>query len=175
VQVHRKLRLTAPSLHLCVNLMDRYLVLRNSIQRAELQLVAITSLMIASKYEEIFSPPVRDFVYVTDSSFSLDDILEKENDILDTLDYRLSVPTCHHFLLRFLFLSSASVMVQLASRFYIDRVLQEHEHLAFRPSLLSLAAVCLAINNPEVAYSVGDSIDGNPGIVSYRAYKCCGG
>ena len=38
--------------------------------RGRLQLVGVTCMLIASKYEEIFAPQVEDFVYITDSTYS---------------------------------------------------------------------------------------------------------
>lgn len=45
------------------------------IARTKLQLVGVSSMLIASKYEEIYAPEVRDFVYITDKAYSKEDIL----------------------------------------------------------------------------------------------------
>ena len=39
-------------------------------QRGKLQLVGVTALMIAAKYEEIYPPTVNDFVYITDNTYN---------------------------------------------------------------------------------------------------------
>ena len=42
---------------------------QNSVQRGKLQLVGVTALMIAAKFEEIFPPPIKEFVYITDNTY----------------------------------------------------------------------------------------------------------
>ena len=46
--------------------------------RGRLQLVGVTCMFIASKYEEIFAPRVEDFVYITDSTYSETEVLQME-------------------------------------------------------------------------------------------------
>lgn len=60
VEVHKKFELTPESLYLTVNILDRFLSLK-SVPRRELQLVGISSMLIACKYEEIWAPEV--FIY----------------------------------------------------------------------------------------------------------------
>jgi hypothetical protein len=45
----------------------------------------VTALLIASKYEEIYPPELKDFVFITDRAYSRDDVLEMEFNILSTL------------------------------------------------------------------------------------------
>jgi len=37
-----------------------------------LQLIGVTAMHIAAKYEEIYAPEVRDYVYITDEAYSKD-------------------------------------------------------------------------------------------------------
>lgn len=39
-------------------------------------------MLIASKYEEIYAPEVRDFVYITDKAYTKEEILNMETEIL---------------------------------------------------------------------------------------------
>jgi hypothetical protein len=48
------------------------------INRKKLQLVGVTAMFIASKYEEIYAPEVKDFAYVTDSAYTKNEILSME-------------------------------------------------------------------------------------------------
>lgn len=57
IEVHRKFELMPETLYLAVNIMDRFLAVK-MIRRTELQLVGISSMLIASKYEEIWAPEV---------------------------------------------------------------------------------------------------------------------
>lgn len=149
IEVHMKFRLEQETLYLCINILDRYLS-RVRVERKQLQLVGVTALLIASKYEEIYPPEVKDCVYITDRAYTRQDILDMEATILAELQFNLTVPNAYPFLQRFLFIVNATSTMSIASRYYLDRMLQEHDVLQFRPSLLAAAVVCLAINHPEI-------------------------
>lgn len=57
VEVHRKFELMPETLYLTINIMDRFLAVK-VVPRKELQLVGISSMLIACKYEEIWAPEV---------------------------------------------------------------------------------------------------------------------
>ncbi len=44
-------------------------------------------MMIAAKYEEIYAPEVKDYVWITDKAFTKDEILKKEFEVLSKLDF----------------------------------------------------------------------------------------
>lgn len=46
-------------------------------------------MLIITKYEEIYPPTVKDFVYITDNAYSREEVLEMESEILQTLDFDL--------------------------------------------------------------------------------------
>lgn len=58
-------------------------------------------MLIATKYEEIYPPLLKDFVFITDNVFSADEILEMELDILVALDFDIQLTTSYRFLERF--------------------------------------------------------------------------
>jgi len=59
VEVHAKFKLRTETLYLTVNIIDRFLQER-SLSRSKLQLLGCTGMLLASKYEEIYAPEVRD-------------------------------------------------------------------------------------------------------------------
>ena len=69
VEVHLKFKLVPETLYLVVNLIDRYLA-KKEVTRSKLQLVGVTALFIATKYEEIYPPELRDLVYICDRAYS---------------------------------------------------------------------------------------------------------
>jgi Cyclin, N-terminal domain len=73
VEVHLKFKLVPETLYLTVNLIDRYLE-RQEVSRPKLQLVGVTSLLIASKYEEIYPPELRDLVYICDRAYTRSEV-----------------------------------------------------------------------------------------------------
>lgn len=60
IEVHRKFELTPETLYLTINIVDRYLSVK-TVPRKELQLVGISSMLLASKYEEIWAIEVNIF------------------------------------------------------------------------------------------------------------------
>lgn len=142
-------RLVPETLYLCVNLIDRYCQLVD-IKRSELQLVGVTALLIACKYEEIYPPEVRDCVYITDRAYLRQQVLDMEQDILSKLEFRITVPTAYPFLCRYLDLVDAPKLVRHAASFYMERTLQEHDLLHYRPSSVAASAVILAMRNPSI-------------------------
>jgi len=149
VEVHMKFRLVPETLYLCVNIIDRYCSTK-PVKRAHLQLVGVTALLVACKYEEIYPPEVRDCVYITDRAYSRKQVLDMEQDILKTLNFKVTVPTAHPFLVRFLHIAKASEFTRSAATYYLERTLQEHDMLKFAPSLVCASAVVLALNNPDL-------------------------
>lgn len=149
VEVHMKFRLVPETLFLCINIIDRYCS-QVKVRRAKLQLVGVTALLIACKYEEIYPPEVRDCVYITDSAYQREEVLDMEQDIVHKLGFRITVPTAYPFLQRFLKLLKATPHVRHAASYYTERTLQEHDMLRYRPSLICASAVVLAYNNPDI-------------------------
>ena len=68
VEVHLKFKLVAETLYLTVSLIDRFLE-REQIPRNKLQLVGVTAMFVACKYEEVFPPACSDFVFVSDKLY----------------------------------------------------------------------------------------------------------
>lgn len=101
IEVHLKFKMKPSTLFICVNIADRYLS-KVFVERNQLQLVGITSLMIAAKYEEIYPPPIGDFVYITDNAYSKKELLSKELEILAVLDFDMTFPISFIFLESFL-------------------------------------------------------------------------
>lgn len=68
-EVHNQFSLEIETYHMTVSMIDRFLQANNSTPRRFLQLVGVTCLFTASKYEELMPPEISDFVYVTGKKF----------------------------------------------------------------------------------------------------------
>ena len=86
IDVHAKFKLLSETLFIAVNLIDRYMSIKN-IDKDSVQLLGISALFIAAKYEEIYPPTVKDFVYVAQNQFAGPKILEMEKQILFALQF----------------------------------------------------------------------------------------
>jgi hypothetical protein len=71
LEVHYKFKLCQQTLYLAISVLDRFLSMSNEpVARRELQLVGITSLLVAAKYEELFVPELRDLAYICDGAYT---------------------------------------------------------------------------------------------------------
>ena len=88
IDVQRKFRLRHHTIFIAVNLIDRTLE-KVLIQKSQLQLLGITSLFIASKYEEIYPPPLKEYTYVCADAYNDEDLLKMEALIFEAIDFNL--------------------------------------------------------------------------------------
>jgi hypothetical protein len=65
IDVHAKFKLEPNTLFMATNIIDRFLS-KERIPRKQLQLAGVAAMLIACKFEEIYAPEVRDFVYISD-------------------------------------------------------------------------------------------------------------
>jgi len=143
VEVHLKFKLVPETLYLTVNIIDRFLE-KQEVSRQKLQLVGVTALLLASKYEEIYPPELRDLVYICDRAYTRNDILEMEELILRVLQYQITIPSAHAFLVRFLKAAHADKKMVQISCYILDGTLQSYNLLHYLPSQLAAAAVYVA-------------------------------
>ena len=143
VDAHRVFRLLPETLYLCINLLDRYLS-RVEVDRSSLQLVGISCLLIATKYEEVYCLAVADCVHVCDKAYSSSDVLEMEWEVLTSLEFDITVPTSYSFLSRFLKSASADEKTARLANFLLDGTLQNYKLLQYLPSQLAAASVMIA-------------------------------
>ena len=68
--------------------------------KGELQLVGVSAMFVAGKYEEMYCTEIGDYVYITDKAYSKLQIRRMEVKMLQTLDYYISYPLPLHFLRR---------------------------------------------------------------------------
>jgi len=100
VEVHRKFKLVPATYFLAINILDRFLS-KTQIGRKQLQLCGCACLWISSKYHEIYSPEMDDFVYISDRAFTDTQIIAMEIEILKSVNFVLTVPTLLHYTERY--------------------------------------------------------------------------
>ncbi|GER33857.1 cyclin [Striga asiatica] len=133
VEVHLRFDLMEETLFLTVTLLDRYLSLE-SIRKNEMQLVGLTALLLASKYEDFWHPRVTDLISISAESYSRDEMLKMEKAILKKLKFRLNEPTPYVFMLRFLKAAQSDMKLCLV----------EYEALNYKASMLCASAIYVA-------------------------------
>ena len=88
------------SVHTVYMFIIQFFFQRNRVEKCKLQLVGVTAMLIASKYEEMYAPEVRDFEYITDKAYSSAEIRAMEILMLKDMEYSFGNPLCLHFLRR---------------------------------------------------------------------------
>lgn len=86
IDVHRKFKLVPEALYVTVFLLDQYMA-KKQITKTQLQLLGVTTLWIAAKYEEIYPPELHDFLLVSENKFTRKEVIEMEKDMLTTLNF----------------------------------------------------------------------------------------
>ncbi|KAI3812526.1 hypothetical protein L1987_17236 [Smallanthus sonchifolius] len=148
VEVCEEYGLASETFYLTVALIDIYLS-KKCIGKRRLQLVGITCMLVASKYEEICAPRVEEFCFITDSTYTRAEVLEMEHQILDVLSFQLYVPTIKKFLRRFLLAAQSSykapvIELEFLANYLAELAQIEYSFLKFLPSLIAASAVYLA-------------------------------
>ncbi|KAK4761807.1 hypothetical protein SAY87_029691 [Trapa incisa] len=148
VEVSEEYKLASDTLYLTVNLIDRFLS-QKSVEKLKLQLLGVTCMLIASKYEEICAPRVEEFCLITDNTYTKQEVLKMESLVLNLLHFQLSVPTIKPFLRRFiqaahLSYRESSIELEFLANFLAELTLIEYSFLKFLPSLVAASSIFLA-------------------------------
>uniref|UniRef100_A0A8C3PNR7 Cyclin B2 n=1 Tax=Calidris pygmaea TaxID=425635 RepID=A0A8C3PNR7_9CHAR len=143
VQVHSGLGLMQETLYMCVAILDRFLQ-SHPVPRKTLQLVGVTALFLASKYEELMCPCVDDFVYITDNAYTSDEVREMEIMILKELNFSIGRPLPLHFLRRASKAGEADVRQHTLAKYLMELTLIDYDMVHHRPSEIAAAALCLS-------------------------------
>jgi G2/mitotic-specific cyclin 1/2 len=143
LEVHTRFRLLPETLFLAVNIIDRFLSSK-IVQLDRLQLVGVTAMFIASKYEEVLSPHVQNFRHVADDGFTEEEILSAERFVLAALNYDLSYPNPMNFLRRISKADNYDIQTRTLGKYLLEIGCLDHRFLAHPPSQVAAAAMYLA-------------------------------
>ncbi|KFZ66186.1 G2/mitotic-specific cyclin-B1, partial [Antrostomus carolinensis] len=144
VQVQIKFRLHQETLYMAVAIIDRYLQ-NNAVSKRMLQLVGVTAMFIATKYEEVFPPNIGDFAYVTDHTYTNLQIRKMEMNILQALDFRVGHPLPPHFLRRASKIAEVDFEQHVLAKYLMELSIVDYDMVHFPPSKTAAAASCLAL------------------------------
>ncbi|KAG4391951.1 hypothetical protein GLYMA_04G043700v4 [Glycine max] len=148
VEVAEEYKLLSDTIFLSVSYIDRVLSI-NPVSKPRLQLLGISSMFIASKYEEISPPHVEEFCFITDNTYDKTEVVSMEADILKALNFELGNPTVKTFLRRFTGIAcenkkASSLQFEFMSYYLAELSLLEYCCLKFLPSLVAASVVFLA-------------------------------
>lgn len=137
LQVHFRYHMLPETLWIAINVVDRFLS-RRVVSLGKLQLVGVTAMFIAAKYEEILAPSVEEFVFMTENGYTKEEILKGERIVLQTLDFRVS-----HYCSPYSWMRKISkaddydIQTRTLSKFLTEVTLLDHRFLRVKPSLIA--------------------------------------
>ena len=142
VQVHQRFQLLPETFYLAINIIDRFLSTK-IVQLDKLQLVGITAMFIASKYEEVISPHVSNFTYMA-KDYQDSEILSAERFILSSLGYDLSYPNPMNFLRRISKADNYDIQTRTLGKYLLEISCLDHRFMEFCPSHVAAASMYMA-------------------------------
>merc|ERR1712088_724806 len=146
VEVHQQFSLLQETLFLAVAILDRYMQERaEKVERKKLQLVGVTSMFIAAKYEEMYAPEIGDFVYITDNAYSESQIREQEVEMIKHLNFCLERPLPLHFLRRFSKVAQVDTTIHNLAKYLMELAIVEYKFCHVPPSKLAAASLAISM------------------------------
>ncbi|KAH6788573.1 Cyclin A3 [Perilla frutescens var. frutescens] len=148
VEVAEEYKLLPDTLYLTVSYIDRFLS-SNVLNRQRLQLLGVSSMLIASKYEEINPPHVEDFCYITDNTYSKEEVVKMEADVLKTLRFEMGNPTVKTFLRKFTRIcqeddETSSLQLEFLAYYLAELSLLDYGCVKFLPSMVAASVMFLS-------------------------------
>jgi cyclin A len=169
-EVAQEYKLRDDTLYLSINLTDRFLC-ACQIGRGKLQLVGITALFIASKYNELDPPKVEDFVYITDGTYDKEEVLKMEALMLNKLEFNLMVVTILDFVNLFLKGINADKITQDMTNYIAELTLQEYNMLQYLPSMVAASTIVVSLATLSLPFWC-DALQELSGYKGYELNKC---
>lgn len=163
VDVHTKFRLLPETLYLAVNIIDRFLS-RRTISLSKLQLVGVTAMFIASKYEEVMCPSIKNFYHIADGGYTDVEILRAERYVLKVLDFSMSYANPMNFLRRISKADNYDIQTRTVAKYFMEISLLDYRLMEHPPSLIAAAAAWLA-------REVLERGEWTPTLVHYSTYS----
>ena len=144
LQVHLRYHLMPETLWIATNIIDRFLSKR-VVSMVKLQLVGITAMFIAAKYEEILAPSVDEFVFMTEKGYKKEEILKGERIVLQTLDFKIShYCSPYSWMRRISRADDYDIQTRTLSKFLIEITLLDHRFIRVKPSLVAAVGMYCA-------------------------------
>ena len=144
IEIHYIFQLLPETLFLSVNIIDRFLSLR-TVALGKLQLVGITALYIATKFEETQCPNIQDFLFMTDTAVVEDELIKAERFMLQVLDFNLCIPNPVNFFRRVCNDElKCDVHTRTLAKYFMEIACVDHTFIGVRPSEVAAASLWLS-------------------------------
>ena len=130
--------------------MDRYIT-KKKITLNNYQLVAISSYLIASKYEDTNSPSIDDLIYISKNIYSHNNIIEMEIDILSTLNFDIFSVSSYQFFSFFYLISNLNNKILFClGHLILELCLLNIDLMSYDSSQLAIGSFIIAKKSLEI-------------------------
>jgi len=153
-------------LYMAVKLMDIFICEspEHTVCRPDLQLIAAAAFFIASKYEEIRPPLLKDLLFVCKDAYSEQQLLQMEIKMLYTVGYDVGESLSYTFLRRYARVIKCKAYVLTAARYYLEMSLHYLKFCLMSESKMAAASLLLALRVTETG-------DWDPILEKYSSHK----
>ena len=144
IEVHLNFHFKRKTLFQTIQIIDLFLS-KKLMQKNKFQLLGIASLLISCKENEIFYPPIEEFVNITNNAFTKKELFNMEVYILKVLNFEVLLPTSEEF---YNIISEAfnfTKMQHHLGEYFLDSALVDYEILKYKPSAIALACAYIVM------------------------------
>ena len=179
ISFQHELILKQETLYLTINIFDRYIQKLNSqrIIANDVNKIAVTCLFIASKYEEIYSPYLKEFLQIFKLKYNKKEIFITEDEILSALNFEVLTVYPISFLKKFCLYNINDLgqkekedmeLCFNGAQFLLELCYIEPKFCEFKPSLQ--AAMCLYLARKFLLFKNGNGRIWNFELVFRTSY-----
>ena len=171
IEVHKKYKLSDNTLYITGNLIDRFTERKPELKRTKYQLLGVSALFIAGKYNDIYPPESKDYSYITDDAYTKKEVVEMEMEILKQLNYTITFPTQYNFLEIYKKLLNMDDKTFHLSFYLIDICFINYKMIKYKPSFLAAAACLLSFRLLKI-YDNWEEFENITGYNVNELYDC---
>ena len=171
IEVHKKYKLSDNTLYITGNLIDRFTERKTELKRTKYQLLGVSALFIAGKYNDIYPPESKDYSYITDDAYTKKEVVEMEMEILKELNYTITFPTQYNFLEIYRKLLNMDDNTYHLSFYFIDICFINYNMIKYKPSFLAAASCLLSFRLLKI-YDNWEEFENITGYNINELYDC---
>ena len=144
VEIHYKLRLKEETFYTAIYIIDAYLSQKKK-KKNDFQLLGITSLLIASKLNEMNVERIQNYSFFAGNAYNKEEIINMELDISKTLDYNFLITTPIHLfqLIGIKFSLKEDEYKYKFGEFLIQSFLMSSKSFKYKNSIISYSSLYL--------------------------------
>ena len=149
MEVHQIFHFQEKCLFTTIQLMDKYLS-KKLISIDQFQLLALTSLNIASKQEEVEYPILDNFITISKNTITKEEMIDMENDLISIIQFEILSPTVLDFFQIYAAICNLNP-VEVSQGLYIMNILLiDINMLKYKNSILAFAVLKLITKEENI-------------------------